>query len=183
MQLQKFAKKNKKQLLIAAASITLATVIISQGFGYSRVKVNHCVTTTTAQIIANYSAIETYRDAETGDLKTETVYWTERASPLVSVTMEDGQIVGLLNTKDLEYQWGVALPALPRADQYHRRDVDFDYFSTRRDNSLSVEYTDVDTKVKGHFTQPIKSTPKCLDKINLNISAKTWYGITYGSNF
>ncbi len=111
----------------------------------------------------------------------DTDYWSEAASEVFVVVTTNGE----LSTRGLQttIQYGAHYPPMPPHNTRMRRDMDFDNFSFKTKAELKVHVTDEITGESSTFSDPISSNPRCVEKLNQFISVKTWYGITFGSDF
>ena len=70
---------------------------------------------------------------------------------------------------------------MPPHDKSMSKDSHFDNFSYHTDTKLKV-YA-INEEGKNTWNEPISKVNKCLENIGLHAEVKTWYGITYSSNF
>ena len=161
--MQKLTERHK-QILIAVA-VSLASMFIYLGFDSSPYKIEMCTSTVTRYVTAEYSEVTFGTDAE-GNPTTETDYWSEPASQVWNETVRNVPAV---------------YPPMPPTWTGMSSDPDFDNFQNHTDTSLIITATadpDITT-----FQEPISKVPDCLIMIGHITQVKTWYSITYGTDF
>jgi len=159
--IKNYIKVNKYFLL----GLVVAAIIVASGFSHKMYKINQCNSTVTKYVTAEFSETTYGMDFE-GNPTSDTSYWSEPASEVNSISVYDSMP---------EY------PPMPIHDTSANRDSDFDNFKFHTDAK-----TDVYASIPGettHFSVDINKAASCLNKLDDVAIVKTWYTITYGSDF
>lgn len=156
-----------------AGAIIVIAFIIWFGYGSTHLKVDSCYTYSTVHMSAEFSETTTGIDYD-GKIYIETDYWSEEASIVYFIEMENEKIIAS-NTDNIFYNGSVALPtnSFPYDESYKNRN-NFYKFEIKM-NSLIKQYFTNDDKV----TIEMSEYKNCLDNVGKVISVNTWYTITY----
>ena len=149
------------------------------GFGSSKSIVQNCTATVKRYVTAENSepTVEPSSDGE-GRMTvcTDTDYWSEPASVVLSVTTVDGEI---LNTSEVaEVKYGVGFPPMPPHDTSMSMVLDFDRFQYHTDTSLYIGIKDAVGRLD-KVSKSISYNQKCIDNLKQIVPVSTWYGINY----
>lgn len=152
---------DRKSLIVSAIAFVVSSTAIYAGYSKNMSVLKECHASVKRYVTAEYSEVSTSIDME-GNVSTSTDFWSEPASEVYS-TLKINELP--------EY------PPMPSKWLEMRRDYGFDNFQEHTDTNLKI--------VTGNtsFSEPIGDTKKCLDKLNQVIIVKTWYGISYGSEW
>jgi len=154
----------KKKILIASSVVGFAA-FVGLGFNTTSYQIDTCTSKVSKYVTAEYSELETGIDMN-GDFYSETNYWSEPASEVFIEVVTNSTPV---------------YPPMPAHDTSMRRESDFDNFKFHTDASLTVSGFDEEGRTV--FTENISKATSCLNKLDAVVEVKTWYTITYGSNF
>lgn len=173
--------KPKHALLLAGALLAAGATWF--GFDHTYGKVLECKITSEAWVTAEYSEYSTYVNAD-GTVGSQTDYWSEPASERYTAITRNGELTGVyghfepIRTGNNYYK-----PPMPAWDGSMSNDPDFDNFEQRRESKLTVTTHLTVEDVSSTFTSSARKNTMCLDKLDNYIQVKTWYGITYDSEF
>lgn len=150
----------KKPALIVSAVAVIAGS--AAGLGSTVMMIDECSSTVTRYVTAEYSEVSVNFDGEV-----EVDSWSEKASKVNSIT----------TVNELpEY------PKMPPHDKRMSNGADFDKFKFHTDTNLSVVASSYANGVV-YFEDPIHKAGSCVSKLGEPVDVKTWYGMTYGSDF
>lgn len=156
--------KYKNQLLAVLLSALLCGMVYV-GYGEENYTVDVCRSTVSKYVTADFSEIVTGIDFE-GNLYTELDSWSEPASEVYTETVVNDIPV---------------FPPMPEHDISINKESNFDRFRFHTNTKLTIEaYNSEDRK---SFTEDIIKAPNCINMIDRTVSVKTWWTITYGSDF
>ena len=93
-------------------------------------------------------------------------WWSEAVSPVHTIT---------------KYNEMPEYPTMPAYDKSEGVGWEFDRFEFHVDEKLSIHA--LNGKESTTFTDKIHKTSQCLDNLGFYIKVKTWWYITYGSDF
>jgi len=151
------------------AVIACLLIFIGLGFGDEIFKVETCTARVSKYVTAEYSEdyTATHIDGD-GNVSTslETRYWSRNVSQVNTISK--------LNEMP-EY------PEMPNYDMSAADDYDFDRFQFHSDETLTTYATAGEESTV--FTDGINKTAACLNTIGAVVVVKTWWFITYGSDF
>ena len=172
-----------KALLIA--SLVSTPFIIWGGYGTQEEEIINCTVQASYYITAEYS--ESYPSVgfdANGNMATtiETDYWSEIASDVNSVITINGEIIEVRG-KSAGYtkeRWGVPVMGSPNQQM---KNGDFDRFKNHYDVKLTIETWNDEDQERTNFTEPTAKNVACIENVDSIIDVKTWYGISYGSDF
>lgn len=168
-------KFDKKNICILIGSIVLFIVTFC-GYGTEISKITDCVTTVKKYVTAEYSDIECGIDFE-GNSYCDTDYWSESASDVFEIVTVNGNMGYKAGYFKPLFSSGYYSPPMPSPDKSMSTGSDFNNFLDHSDSKLEVQTN------KTRFTEPAYKTESCLNKLGGRIFVKTWYGISYGSDF
>ena len=159
-------KNNKKlvRLLQAIAALVIGLFIWS-GFGIETYKINACVSTVSKYVTAEFTSIESGIDVE-GNAYTETDSWSESASDVYTET---------------SYNEMPVYPPMPEHDTSFKHETWFDNFRFHTDTNLNVQISN--SVNSSNFNENINRAESCIDKLDSYVNVKTWWTITYSSDF
>lgn len=172
----KIIKKFDKKKVCILSGIVIFGVSIFCGYGTEINKVSDCVTTVKKYVTAEYSDIDCGIDFE-GNSYCDTDHWSEPASDTFEIVTVNGIISYKKGVFEEGFNNGYYFPPMPLHDKSMKSQSDFDSFADHIDSKLEVQTE------KNRFTEPVHKTESCLKKIGGRIFVKTWYGISYGSDF
>jgi len=161
--MKKIRNMTEKQRNIAIVIVLL--VFAGLGFGDEIFKVETCTARVSKYVTAEFSETTTSTDSE-GNPTIDTDYWSEAVSPVNTISK--------LNAMP-EY------PEMPDYDRSAKNDYDFDRFEFHTDATLTTYATNGEESTV--FTDGIHKTAACLNTIGAVVVVKTWWFITYGSDF
>lgn len=174
---------NKYKPYVLAALAVLIAVFIWFGFDHTYGKVMQCKVSSSAWVTAEYSETSASVDAN-GNVSVDTDYWSEPASPVFEAVTVNGELVGVYgNFKPIETGSQYFKPPMPHWDGSMASDFNFDSFAKHRENKLIVSTHLTIEDVPSTFTSSASKNPACINKLDAYIQVKTWYGITYESDF
>lgn len=159
----KIKKLNEQQTQVLAA-VALAIFVVL-GFGSDDYKITSCYSTVYKYVTAEYSETTFGIDSE-GMPTTDTSYWSEPASEVYSENA----------INDI-----VAYPPMPPHNKALANDHDFDNFQFHTDTNLLIRASN--TEEKTSFNEAISKAAGCINNINTTVVVKTWWTITYGTDF
>tara|TARA_R100000951_G_scaffold115487_2_gene123724 strand:- start:1 stop:528 length:528 start_codon:yes stop_codon:yes gene_type:complete len=162
--------------------ILLSVTVVYFGFGGEIAKVSSCESTVTKYVTAEYSEVSTSIDIE-GNLTTDTEYWSKQASNKNTVATLNGEVSFVSGRFEVYESNGYSYPRMPDHDISMKLDSNFDRFAFHDQRNLSVGIVTVLDGEHSSFDDPITKTKSCIDKLNSHVYIKTWYGITYSSEF
>ena len=178
-----FYERHRDHIWIAGAVALLAVI----GFGGCNSRpeiVRKCVSTSSAWVRANFSESKWVTGFDfDGNITTEweTDTWSKSASPVFKLKTVNGELRSRSHVFDPVKADGYLYPPIPGHDRSMSRWSHFDDFSRHRNNNLRVH-----TRWEGgvdHFDTKIAGTRKCLTLIGEPILVKTWYGISYDTDW
>ena len=169
---------NKKIALVVVCTL-VAIVFVYYGFSSTITKVNQCTAIVKKYVTAEYSESASTKSKYEEGLPTS--YWSEPASEIFIAVTTNGEFSGAEWPTTIQY--GAHYPPMPPHNTRMRKSYDFDNFSFKTVADLKVHVTDEMTGESSEFSDPISKNPRCVEKLNQFISVKTWYAITYGSEF
>lgn len=172
---------NKNPLYLSCGFLT-ACFLVWFGFGTEYAKVNTCQAIVTKKVTAEFSEVTSSLNAD-GTISTDIDSWSEDASPTYKVVTDNGDVSYISHNFDLTRSGDVYWPPMPKHDPSFSRDLDFDNFKYRTDSTLKVYTTFTISGEPSVFTEPVSRYGKCLNKLQNYIQVKTWYGISYSSDF
>jgi len=174
---------NKHKPYVIASIAILTALFVWFGFDHTYGKVLNCKVKSEAWVTAEYSEYSTSINAD-GTVSGETDYWSEPASEHYTAITNNGELTGLYgNFEPILTGSAYYKPPMPPWDGSMANDYDFDNFEQRRNNELIVTTHLTVEDVSSTFTSSARKNPKCIDKLDAYIQVKTWYGITYESDF
>ena len=159
----KIKKLNEHQIFGICAAVL--AIFIWLGFGSADYKIDTCYSTVSRYVTAEYSETTIGIDME-GDTYMETDYWSEPAS---EVYAEDA-----LNEH-------VVYPPMPKHYKSMASDYDFDSFQFHTDTNLLIRASNTEESTR--FNESISQVAGCLNNLNTTVVVKTWWTITYGTDF
>ena len=175
---------DRQKIALGIVSVVMVSGLIWYGFSSSISQVNQCTAIVKKYVIAEYSET-TYSTCTDSDGNvyscSDTDYWSEPASEIFIAVTTNGEFSGAEWPTTIQY--GAHYPPMPPHNTRMRKSYDFDNFSFKTVADLKVHVTDEMTGESSEFSDPISKNPRCVEKLNQFISVKTWYAITYGSEF
>lgn len=159
--------KNNKKLVLALQISTVVSlaIFIWAGFGIETYKINSCTSTVSKYVTAEFTSIESGIDLD-GNPYTETESWSEKASDIYTET---------------SYNEMPVYPPMPEHDTSFEHDTWFDNFKFHTDTNLNVQISN--SANSSNFNENINRTESCLEKLDSYVNVKTWWTITYSSDF
>ena len=140
-------------------------VFIWAGFNTSQYRIDICRSEVSKYVTAEYSEMISGVDMN-GNFYSEMDTWSERASETY---------------KNVAVNEMVDYPPMPEHDISLKKEPHFDGFRFHTNGKLTVEafsYTD-----RTIFTEDISKSTKCLSKLDQYVDIKTWWSVSYGSDF
>ena len=135
------------------------------GFGVDSYQIDICKSTVTKYVTAEFSELETGIDFE-GNFYSEINNWSERTSDVYTETV--------INETPI---W----PLMPEHDKSFSYESNFDNFRFHTYTKLTIEaFNNIERTV---FSDDITKVEGCLNKLDQYVEVKTWWSITYGSDF
>ncbi len=182
--------QHDKDFLKVFGIIAVVVILIWYGFGSRKEHITQCKVIAKYYVTADFSQTETYpvvsTDANgntTTKLETSTEYWSEPASAIYrvetvdgDVSLVDGELEGMSGAR-----WGI--PKMPRHDIGMRNMYNFDASQYHRERTLYVFTYSNELKDHDQFREPVSKNGTCIDNIQNEVKIKTWFGVSYGSNF
>lgn len=171
-----------KEYKVFFISTVIAAISIHYGFDSKESIVTSCESTYSKYVIANYSEMETGIDFN-GDMYTELNSWSEPASDIFKVTTKDGELDSQSDDFEVVSKGSFYIPSsMPPHDKSMSRERSFDNFSYRSDSNLKVYFYSEDGGYD-QFNEPVNSTSLCVAKLKESVIVKTWYSVSYSSDF
>jgi hypothetical protein len=183
--------KTKKTMVLLSMAFIITVIFNLVWFGYNvrHDIIRQCEVESVAYVTAEFSETypETYIGAD-GYIETtiETDYWTEAASDVYVFITINGALSeshGVLNKWSNE---GWAIPAMPSHwayDKNLRNRYDFDRYKFHLDTKLTVNAVSSEDYEDYSFTESTNKNLLCISKVDETVEVKTWWGISYGSDF
>ena len=180
-------KLNDKQKKIAiGVGCAVVPLLIWLGFSERNEDITQCKVTAKNYITANYSreVPDTCYDEDGNPYQCWTTkHWSLAASEVnVTITI-DGNITNQ-NSEVVDMGIGAYWrPVQPQHNLAMANNYDFDRFSFTKTESLSISTYDKTDGERSVFSEPAYKNPLCINMLQKEISVKTWYSISYGSDF
>jgi len=171
-------EENKVVIIVVLLSIA----IFFYGFDSKDSLVKRCDSTYSKYVVANYSETTMAIDMD-GNVYSDYDSWTEPASDVFRVITVNGVLNGQSDVFEVIKNGDYYLPKnMPPHDQAMKRERDFDNFSFLSKSNLEIY---IYSENGGHdkFNEPISDTSLCISKIDQYVVVKTWYSISYSSDF
>jgi hypothetical protein len=164
---------NRNHILVPSA----LALVVALGFTTPNelYVVSGCEAVVTKYWEANYSESYVTTDFE-GRKSVETDYWSERVSQNKAVTFNgprEGQSINSYGFVEPNY------PSTP--SKIHWNTLDFDNFSKHRTSYLTVYAASREDETSFSINASVYRS--CLAKIDREVEVKTWFFITYSSDF
>ena len=159
----KIKKLNEHQIFGICAAVL--AIFIWLGFGSAEYRIDSCYSTVSKYVTAEYSETTFGTDSE-GMPTTDTSFWSEPASEVYSENA--------LNEI-------VSYPPMPPHYKSMSSDYDFDNFEFHTDTNLSIRASNVEETTR--FNEGVSKAAGCINNINTTVVVKTWWTITYGTDF
>lgn len=156
-------KLNNKLLAIFLS--VLLGVLVWFGFDVEEYQVDVCRSTVSKYVTAEFSEIVSGIDFE-GNFYTEIDSWSDQASDVFTETVVNEIIV---------------YPPMPDHDKTLSREVNFDNFRFHTDKKFTVEAFNVESRTS--FDDDISKAGACIKNLDTYVDVKTWWTITYASDF
>ena len=182
--MNKLSKIKKHPLILWVFGILLLIVTIWYGYDKTVGVIINCKAITQKYVTAEYSedTVEICYDADYIPYTcTDTEYWSEPASDTWVAIAINGELT--MASADTHIDNGAHYTDTPPHNINLRRTRNFDRFKKHTDTKLTITTKDEFTKEITTFSEPITKTANCNMKVNKPVIVKTWYGITYGSEF
>lgn len=171
--------KNNKNIL---SGLTVLTTLGFGGFGERQETITQCKSVAKKFWLAEYSEIEVSVDGE-GNVSTDTDSWTEPASEVFKVVSIDGELMETSHDIDVTQLNGYFIPSNNPVQWPVPNSSDLDRVTPRSTGDLSVSTYDPVSADYGQFSDPITKTRKCINMLRQSVTIKTWYSISYSSDF
>lgn len=176
--------KKKKEIAIVIAAVVGVVSVIGFGFDSKHATIDSCDSVVTKWVEADFSETTTSIcwDMEDGSAYTctETDYWSIDASIRSEVISANGKLIRG-DSAGLS-KFGNHVPDMPPYDSSIARMSNFDRFSEHTHAVFTVYITDREG-VEDEFTSEFEHYRSCTDLLGKETEIKTWYGITFNSNF
>ena len=180
--------KFEKKPVLMGIGATVAFGAIWFGFDHTSGVITDCAATVSTYVTAEYSetVTETSTDAD-GNLvtTTSTNYWSNLASEVyttTTVTNANGQSLHVNHDFDNTLKYSAYYPPMPEYDRSLSNDFHFYNFKFHTDASITV-YSELIDGTSTKFSDTITKNTLCINNIDSYAIIKTWYGITYSSDF
>jgi|TARA_R110000851_G_scaffold219766_2_gene372484 hypothetical protein len=181
----------KKGIMMSVAAISMSVIYILVWFGYDvrYDTIRQCEVESVAYVTAEFSETypSTYINLDGDVVATiETDYWSEAASDVYVFITINGVLTksnGVLNKWSSE---GWAMPKMPSHwgyDKNLRNRFDFDGYKYHMQTKLTVNAINADSYEDHSFTESTNKNLLCISKVDEAVEVKTWWGISYGSDF
>lgn len=159
------------KVLSIGFGLLAAVALVREGFGSTSGVIDNC-----EAIVKRWVTAEYWNPWDED-------FWSEPASEVNNATTLNGEYHSGTNDVTNVDKFGVHWPPLPRRWLEMKKESHFNGFKKHTTTELIVfNYNKAEEKTN-HFSEPISKNAVCISKLSQTVRIKTWYGITYGSDF
>lgn len=168
-----------KRVLIGLSALTLTGF---GGFSERQETITQCKSVAKKFWLAEYSEVETSIDAD-GSISTSVDNWTEPASEVYQVISIDGELMETSHDIPVVQLDGYFIPSNNPKQWPVPNSSDLDRVTPRKTGELLVSTYNPVSADYDQFSDPITKTSKCINMLRQSVTIKTWYSISYSSDF
>jgi len=156
--------------------------VIALGYSEKVTTVYGCVSTYSRYVLAQYYKTNLGLNPD-GTTRTYIESWTEPASDVYLVKTVNGELESTSHDFDVIMIGSYYAPKeMPIHDTGMRHEYGFSRFIKKNVGNLTISTQSEEDGID-NFSEEIGKTSSCIDRIDRPTIIKTWYSISYGSNF